>query len=118
MKPVNIIIREIREDHDLTQAQVAKALGLAQSYYSKYELGEYELPIRHLIRLSEFYHLNADYLLGLTQYQPPLDKLNEAFLPSVSLSRLLSDITLLDADERRSLLDFLGYLKHKHKTKK
>lgn len=59
-------IRDIREDNDLTQQQIAEILGTSQTMYARYERGANELPIRHLIRLAEFYHVSTDYLLGLT----------------------------------------------------
>lgn len=59
------VIRELREDNDLTQSQVAKILGTTQQVYSRYEKGENELPIRHLISLCKFYKVSADYVLCL-----------------------------------------------------
>ncbi len=59
------IIRDLREDNDLTQAQVAKLLGTSQTMYARYERGANELPIHHLIRLCEIYGVSADYILGL-----------------------------------------------------
>lgn len=59
-------IRNLREDSDLTQQQVAKYLGTSQTMYARYERGANEMPIRHLIRLSELYHVSLDYLCGLT----------------------------------------------------
>lgn len=58
-------IRDLREDHDLTQEQVAKILGTSQTMYARYERGASELPIRHLIKLSELYKVTTDYILGL-----------------------------------------------------
>lgn len=58
-------IRELREDHDLTQAEVAKILGTTQQVYSRYENGTNEMPIRHIISICRFYKVSADYLLGL-----------------------------------------------------
>lgn len=58
------IIRELREDKDLTQAQIADVLGTTQQVYSRYEKGINELPIRHLIALCDFYGVSADYVLG------------------------------------------------------
>jgi transcriptional regulator with XRE-family HTH domain len=113
MKPLNILIREIREDRDLTQTQVAKALGIAQQYYSKYETGEYELPIRHLIGLAKLYNLNTDYILGLTQYQYSLDKLKEPFLKNITASKLLSDAISLNPDGRNALIEYLEFLRKK-----
>lgn len=59
------IIRDLREDNDLTQEQVAKILGTSQTMYARYERGASELPIRHLIKLSELYKVSTDYILGL-----------------------------------------------------
>lgn len=59
-------IRDLREDSDLTQTQVARMLGMSQTGYSKYETGENDLPTDVLIRLSKFYNTSIDYLLGQT----------------------------------------------------
>lgn len=65
MKTYVDIIRELREDRDLTQSDIAKLLNTTQQVYSRYEKGENELPIRHLITLCRFYNVSADYILGL-----------------------------------------------------
>lgn len=62
-----IRIRELREDHDLTQKEIAFILKTEQSYYSKYERGEHPLPIEHLITLCRYYNVSADYILGLPE---------------------------------------------------
>lgn len=59
-------LRDLREDSDLTQAQVAEILGTSQTMYARYERGANELPIRHLIALSKLYHVSTDYILGLS----------------------------------------------------
>ena len=61
------IMRDLREDHDLTQQQVADYLGTSQTMYARYERGANELPIRHLIKLAELYNVSVDYLLCLTE---------------------------------------------------
>ena len=61
------IMRDLREDSDLTQQQIATILGTSQTMYARYERGANELPIRHLITLCKYYHVSADYLLGLTK---------------------------------------------------
>lgn len=57
-------LRGLREDNDLTQAQVADILGTSQTMYARYERGVNEMPIRHLITLCRFYNVSADYLLN------------------------------------------------------
>ena len=59
-------IRDLREDHDLTQREMAKVLNCSQQVYSNYELGQRDIPTDILIRLSVFYDVSVDYLLGLT----------------------------------------------------
>lgn len=59
-------LRDLREDNDLTQKEVAYYLGTSQTMYARYERGANELPIRHLIALCEYYNVSADYLLGFT----------------------------------------------------
>ena len=63
-------IRDLREDNDKTQEEIAKYLGTSQTMYARYERGANELPIRHLIKLCEYYSVSADYILGLK----PFDK--------------------------------------------
>ena len=59
-------IRDLREDRDLTQKQVAQMLGMSQTGYSKYEIGENDIPTIVLIKLADFYQTSTDYLLGRT----------------------------------------------------
>lgn len=59
-------IKDLREDNDLTQAQISKVLMCDQSLYSKYERGERDIPLRLLIILSEYYNVSLDYLVGRT----------------------------------------------------
>lgn len=59
-------IRDLREDNDLKQRQLAEYLNCSQQVYSNYELGQRDVPTDILIRLSTFYGVSVDYLLGLT----------------------------------------------------
>ncbi len=59
-------IRDLREDRNLNQTQVAKMLGMSQTGYSKYETGENDIPTQILIKLARFYDTSIDYLLGQT----------------------------------------------------
>ena len=60
-------MRDLREDNDKTQQQIADVLGTSQTMYARYERGANELPIRHLITLCKYYKVSADYMLGLKQ---------------------------------------------------
>ncbi len=59
-------IRDLREDNDLTQKQMAKNLNCTQQAYSNYELGQRDIPTDILIKLSAFYSVSVDYILGIT----------------------------------------------------
>ena len=59
-------IRDLREDKDMNQTQVAKMLGMSQTGYSKYETGENDIPTVILIKLARYYNTSIDYLLGET----------------------------------------------------
>ena len=64
------IMRDLREDADKTQAEIAKILGTSQTMYARYERGANEMPIRHLLILCDYYHVSADYLLGRSKKSP------------------------------------------------
>lgn len=66
-------IRDLREDRDMNQTQVAKMLGMSQTGYSKYETGENDLPTAVLIKLADFYNVSIDYLLDRTD-EPKMNK--------------------------------------------
>ena len=59
-------IRDLREDHDMTQKEIAGILGMSQTGYSKYETGENDIPTAILIKLADYYKTSIDYLLGRT----------------------------------------------------
>ncbi len=59
-------LKDLREDHDLVQKEVAAYLGIDQRVYSNYETGKREIPTHMVVALASFYHTSADYILGLT----------------------------------------------------
>ena len=67
-------IRELREDNDLKQKDLADLLGCSQVCYSYYETGKRDIPTDVLLRLSEYYHTSVDYLLGRTDEKTPYPK--------------------------------------------
>lgn len=64
-------LRDLREDHDLSQEQISDMLGMKQPQYSRYERGIRDLPTDVLIRLALFYKTSTDYILGLTNDSTP-----------------------------------------------
>ncbi|WP_122791414.1 helix-turn-helix domain-containing protein [Intestinibacillus sp. Marseille-P6563] len=65
-------LRDLREDADLNQTQVAKFLGMSQTGYSKYETGENDIPTQILIKLAGFYKTTTDYILGISDRRDPI----------------------------------------------
>ena len=59
-------LKDLREDNDFSQAEIAKVLGTSQQYYGKYENGKRELPFGRAIKLALFYNVSLDYLAGIT----------------------------------------------------
>ena len=59
-------LKDLREDNDLKQKEIAAFLGIDQRVYSNYESGKREIPVHLLLKLAEYYHTSTDYILGLT----------------------------------------------------
>ncbi len=68
-------LKDLREDKDLKQDEIASILNISQTNYSKYELGKINIPISSLIKLANFYNTSIDYLLGLTNESKPYRKI-------------------------------------------
>ena len=64
-------IKDLREDRDMTQQQIADFLGMKQPQYSRYECGLRDIPTDVLIRLAQYYRTSTDYILGLTNNPRP-----------------------------------------------
>lgn len=67
-------IRDLREDKDLTQEQLAKLLNVSQTTYSRYESGNLDIPSQSLVKLAQYYSTSVDYLLNLTDNRLPYKK--------------------------------------------
>ena len=64
-------IKDLREDHDLTQKQIADYLHIKQNTHCQYETGRRQIPIEMLIALAKYYKVSTDYILGLTDVKKP-----------------------------------------------
>lgn len=68
-------IRDLREDKDLSQEQMAKIIGIKdQTQYSRWERGAYEIPFHHVIKIAKYFNVTIDYIAGLTNTPYPLPK--------------------------------------------
>lgn len=109
------IIRNLRENHEYKQETIAKYLGVMQQTYSNYEKGHTSLPLDYLVKLTKFYNVSADFLLGLTTFQKPSSEMEKIYAQGKTLGEIASALVTLSADKRKMLLDFLGYLLAKQK---
>ena len=67
-------LKDLREDSDKSQAEIADILGISRQHYSLYERGDRELPMHHFVTLAKFYNVSLDYLAGLIQVPERLDR--------------------------------------------
>ncbi len=70
-------LKDLREDNDLYQKDVAKMLNISQTNYSKYELGKINIPVDTLVKLAIFFNTNIDYMLGLTDESKPYPRIKK-----------------------------------------
>ena len=77
MLKLRLRLRDLREDNDMSQAEMAKLLKCSQQTYSRYESHVTEIPLQSLIFLSNYYNTSVDYLLGITNEQKPYPKSNQ-----------------------------------------
>lgn len=69
-------LRNLREDNDITQTEIAEMLGCSQTTYSRYETGNSNVPIDILKKLAKFYNVSIDYIIGLTNEKTPYKRLD------------------------------------------
>lgn len=107
MKQSYEIMRGLREDRDLRQADVAEMVGISQQMYSRYEKGEYPMPSDAMDILADFYKVSVDYLLGRTECKEGLDALNMQVVPGCSVGKLVSDVLALKASSRKCVIEYV-----------
>lgn len=110
MKDLHIIIRDLREDRDLKQKTVAEYLGVSQQTYSNYENGRRDIPLWAVLKLSEYYKVSTDYLLGADSGYLGSPNLSRKYLGDVTMHDVLFRIQKLDPEKRRELLHFIKFL--------
>ena len=115
MKTMCERMRDLREDHDLKQATVAEYIGTTQQYYSKYETGRHELPVRFVSKLAELYGVSADYILCRTDCPDGVNKYDEQILDDYSADELIGDLLSLPVEARAAVRDYIGLWKRAEK---
>lgn len=118
MKSVIELFRELREDHDYSQSDIAAVLGISQQHYSKYEKGEYELPLRHFITLVEYYGVSADYLIGRCSYDEKKPMEMVYVTRDCTCEKLVRDTLSLSEHGRKSVVEYVELQRLKERQKK
>lgn len=112
MKELRQLIRDLREDHDLTQREIASYLGVSQQTYSNYENGIREIPTNIVVALAKYYQVSTDYLLNSGSGYLGNTNLDSTYLEDTTLHDVMYDIQGLGEDARKELLRFIRFLGH------
>ena len=112
MKELRRIIRDLREDNDIKQKTIAEYLGVSQQTYSNYENGHRDIPIWAVVKLSKYYQVSTDYLLGADYGYLGHTHLRGKYLGDVTLHDVVCDLQNLNAKDRRDLLKYIRFLKN------
>lgn len=107
-----MIIRDLREDRDIKQKVIAEYLGVSQQTYSNYENGHREIPIWAVTKLSKYYKVSTDYLLGADTGYLGNTNLNVKYLGDITMHDVVYDIQKLNPKDRRDLLRYIRFLKN------
>lgn len=110
MERVSKIIRELREDNDLTQKEVAAIIGTTQQHYSKYENMECDIPLRVILALSDYYKVSMDYITGRTKCKNSINILNKNYLKGYTNGQLIDRIYALSTENKIKLKEYITFL--------
>ena len=117
MKSTMELLRNLRTDHDLSQADVAEILGISQQHYSLYENEVYDLPLRHFITLANHYNVSADYLIGKCRRKEKTGLELIHISKTYTAEQMVNDLMTLDEDERDRFVQYLTFLVRSQKSK-
>ena len=110
MKELRELVKDLREDHDLKQKDVANYLKISQQTYSNYENGRREMPSWVVADLAKFYKVSTDYLLGAETGYVGNTSLRAPYLDNITMYDVMYDIQKLKPQGRRELVRYLHYL--------
>jgi len=120
MKPLHILLRDLRIDRDVKQQTIAELINTTQQQYSKYEKGVSDLPLRVLPILAEFYDVSADFLIGRKGDYFNIPNLEQRVTKTKTAEDMIADVMSLDSAGREAIVDyiFLQKLKEEHYRQK
>lgn len=100
-------LRDLREDKGKTQAEISSLLGTTQQIYSRYETNRTDLPLRHLIKLADYYQVSADYILGRTSYPKNPPEMAKPFLKNVTYGEVNGRISSFQTSTKKQLIEYI-----------
>lgn len=118
MTSIHVKIKNLRDENNYKQRQVADYLGISQQAYSYYELDRRELPSRHAVGLAKLYHVSTDYLFGIEPERAGAYDLNASFVQDTTLKDVLISLKKLNNDNKAEMMRFLSYLTHSQSSEK
>jgi len=120
MKPLHLLLRDMRLDRDIKQQTIADLINTTQQQYSKYEKGISDLPLRVLPILADFYDVSADFLIGRKGDYFNIPNLEQRVTKTKTAEDMLADVMSLDSAGREAVVEyiFLQKLKEEHYRQK
>lgn len=103
-------LKSLRELNEYTQKEIAEILGTTQQTYCNYEIGKYEIPVHHILKLCELYRVTSDYLLGLSTHKTAQPNLNMLFYKNVSYGEYFEMLSSLSNENKKSSIDYIQFL--------
>ena len=110
MTNIHVKIKNLRNEENYKQKQVAEYLGISQQAYSYYELDKHELPARHAVGLAKLYNVSTDYIFGVEPEPTASYDLNAAFTEDTTLKDIILNLKKLNNENKTEIVRFLSYL--------
>ncbi|MCL2204806.1 MAG: helix-turn-helix domain-containing protein [Defluviitaleaceae bacterium] len=110
MKTTMEILKNLREDNDLKQEDVALFINKTQQQYSRYETGENEPPLAVLVKLADYFHVSADFLLGRTDCKEGLITQHTEILPGTTVGVMISNILSISEPGRAAIVEYIALI--------
>lgn len=110
MEIVGERLRALRKREGKTQKELSELLHTTQQIYSKYETNNSDLPLQHLVTLTRYYDVSADYLLGRIPYQKLPSEFSETFVSNISVGDFVCRVNSFSSQSKRKLIDYVNFL--------
>jgi len=118
MKSIQELLRDLREDKDLKQSDIAEMIGTTQQQYSRYETGESELPLRAFFIIADHYGVSADYLMGRQDWSYGVPGLDKKVTGERTAGDVLNDVLSLGSEGRAAVVEYIDLQKMKESSAK